>query len=216
MAERDLNVIVVGMGLMVWASIVLVPAIRHRWSLLAGSAGLLLCGLGSGLLVFGDAQPIFVTPRSTDFVIPPVPGPIVRSRDEVRHAPANPVSWRISPDQREIFKNYLKSAGVTASVIIRLDNANSAIFKNDLASMIGSTPGWSVFDFGDSGIDTIGIAGISIQVPDAESPPPAATALMKAFLAARIEPMPVLSGGFNAVQIVIGAPQADVAAPATE
>jgi hypothetical protein len=216
MPERSLNVIALGIGVMLWASIALVPAIRHRWGLLAGSVGLLLFGAGSGLLAFGDAPPNSVTPRSAVSVMPPIPGPIVRSRDEVRRAPTNPVSWRISPDQREIFRNCLKSAGITASVIIRLDNANSATFKNELASMIGSTPGWSVFDFGDSGIDTIGVAGISIQVPDAESPPPAATALMKAFLAARIEPMPVLSGGFNAVQIVVGAPQADVAAPAME
>lgn len=216
MAERSVSMIVVGSGLLLWASIFLVPAIRERWGLLAGVAGLLLFGSGSGLLVFDDAQHIFLTPRPDGIVIPRTSDPIVRSRDETGGPAASRMSWKITQKQREIFEDCLKSAGVMASVIVRLDSADSVKFKNDLVSMIDSAPGWSVFDFGNSGIDTIGVAGIAIQVPDAQSPPPAAVALMKAFLAAGIEPVPILSGGFNAVQIVIGGPQPDVTAPAME
>ncbi len=216
MAERSVSMIFVGAGLLLWASIFLVPAIRESWGLLAGAAGVLLFGVGSGLLVFDDAQQIFLTPQPDGIVISRMSGAIVRSRDETGGPAAVRASWKITQKQREIFEDCLKSAGVMASVIVRLDSADSVKFKNDLVSMIDSAPGWSVFDFGNSGIDTIGVAGIAIQVPDAQSPPPAAIALMKAFRAAGIEPVPILSGGFNAVQIVIGGPQPDVAAPAME
>lgn len=67
--------------------------------------------------------------------------------------------------------------------------------------------GWRPVDFGNSATDTLGeITGIVIDVPDANKPPPEAVALMNAFQASGLMPVPVYRSGFGGVRIVVGSP----------
>lgn len=152
------------------------------------------------------ATPPISAPNNNGIIAPGNSGIITQGQHGDNYIQKDPRAWGFTPAQEGIFSESLRSANAPGSVTVRLDDLLARGFKNQVVRTIATTPGWKVGDFGDNATNTLHAQGIIIRVPDSSQPPDAAKALMTAFLASGIQPLPIYDSGFGAIQIVIGSP----------
>jgi hypothetical protein len=119
-----------------------------------------------------------------------------------------PGAWGITDDQWDRFKAYAIANGLRLTVSVRLNTLRARNFKDDLVDLLSSIPGWEVDDQGTYTAGTLAsFDGILIQNASALDPTPEARAVMAAFEAAAILPMPVYEAWEpGRIRIVVGAP----------
>ena len=127
-----------------------------------------------------------------------------RSPDRKR----DPSAWGIGDDQWGLFQAFAATHKRPLKAIIRLNSLRARQFKDDLAELLTSIPGWEVED---QGVYTAGslpaFDGILIQNRSAVEPSPEGLLIKQALDAAGIEP----EARFDATQpvllrILIGSP----------
>jgi len=123
----------------------------------------------------------------------------------------DPRAWGLTQDQWTRFRATLTpvpehSNAERSRVYIRLDDLLSKNLKDQLVTLIASAPGWESWDQGDHMVNTLGVRGIVIDVPDPANPSEIGKVVMNAFLASGLQPSPVFAGPFGGVRIVVGSP----------
>ena len=131
----------------------------------------------------------------------PAPG---RSPDRPRDARA----WGISDEQWRAFQSFAHPRGGPISLAIRLNNLRARQFKEDLAELLATVPGWEVEDQGTyTAGSLVMFDGILIQNRSALDPTPEAQLIKEALDAAGIGPEARFDATQpNKIRIVIGAP----------
>ena len=119
-----------------------------------------------------------------------------------------PGAWGITDDQWDRFKAYAIANGLRLKVSVRLNTLRARNFKDDLVDLLSSIPGWEIDDQGTYTAGTLAsFDGILIQNASALDPTPEARAVMAAFQAAAIVPIPVYEAWEpGRIRIVVGAP----------